>query len=361
MASLGSVADSTHNDGPGRESITYLGNSITAQSAGYRTRLHRMICQSTGRSHREVNAGLGGVGSLACAAMLDWLVLRHRPFLCLVECSAADMGSATPARMIEASVSSILADLQAADIPTALVHLPRADVRTTNRDLVLDLYQRAAHATGVRELNLWSLGDVGPWWSDGVHTTPEGSEVFASAILDLLLREVWPSSPERRTTFAGEPQAVLRLVSAHTPSVHPSDGCRRNWFRLTFPTVAVPVGEQISVTSPVPIVAMVVVVGPGSGVVDLHSAQFTRRVQLWDRWCTRERLQVIHLPEEVFAGEPLTAVMTNQEAADRDAWGRSTPPIRTGDELTVVGFVIRTEVATTADRSSAPWWRVVAA
>ncbi len=359
MVSLGSLADSTHNSGPEREAITYLGNSITAQSAGYRTRLHRMICQSAGRSHQEVNAGLGGVGSLACAAMLDWLVIRHRPSLCLVECSAADMGSATPARMIEASISSILADLGAAGIPTALVHLPRADVRTTDRDLVLGLYQRAALAAGVRELDLWFLGDAGPWWSDGVHTTPEGSEVFASAILDLLRRGGWPSPPERGTTVAGEPRAALRLISVQTPSVHLSDGCQHNWFRLTFPTVTVPVGEQISVTSSLPIVAMVVVVGTGSGVVDLRSATFTRHVQLWDRWCIRDRLQVIHLPEEVAAGEPLTAVMTNQGDADCDASGRSSPPMRAGDELTVVGFVVHTEVATTADRTSAPWWRVV--
>ena len=81
-------------------SIAYLGNSLTVQKAGYRPALHQRLEQHWEAPLQQVNAGLGGVGSLACACLLDLLVQRHQPDLCLIECSAADMlGATSPAQI----------------------------------------------------------------------------------------------------------------------------------------------------------------------------------------------------------------------------------------------------------------------
>ena len=105
-------------------SIAYLGNSLTVQKAGYRPALHQRLEQHWGAPIQQVNAGLGGVGSLACSCLLDLLVRRHKPDLCLIECSAADMIGATPHTQIGPSVETLVRELLVASVEPVLLDLP---------------------------------------------------------------------------------------------------------------------------------------------------------------------------------------------------------------------------------------------
>ena len=66
--------------------VAYLGNSVTAQKDGFRTLLHPLIEAECENRLRAVNAGFGGVGSLASVCFMDRLVVRHAPRLCFIAC-----------------------------------------------------------------------------------------------------------------------------------------------------------------------------------------------------------------------------------------------------------------------------------
>ena len=72
--------------------IAYLGNSITRQRDGYRPHLHGLLIERFGQPHRAINAGFGGVGSVASACTMDDMVVRHGPLLCFIETLTGDMG-----------------------------------------------------------------------------------------------------------------------------------------------------------------------------------------------------------------------------------------------------------------------------
>src|SRR6266516_2318846 len=80
--------------------IAYLGNSVTAQREGFRPLLHERLTAHFGQPHRLINAGLGGVGSLASLFTMEDLVLRFAPDLCFIECTTGDMGVRTPVTTI---------------------------------------------------------------------------------------------------------------------------------------------------------------------------------------------------------------------------------------------------------------------
>src|SRR5436305_597593 len=83
--------------------IAYLGASVTQQRDGFRPRLHARLEESLA-APRMVNAGIGGVGSMAGLFYMDDFVLPRRPELCLVEFLTADIGGFTPTNMVADAV-----------------------------------------------------------------------------------------------------------------------------------------------------------------------------------------------------------------------------------------------------------------
>ena len=197
-------------------SIAYLGNSLTVQKAGYRPALHQRLEQHWEAPLLQVNAGLGGVGSLACACLLDLLVQRHQPDLCLIECSAADMLGATSPAQIGPSLETIVRELLTAAVEPVLLHLPWRRSKPAQRTSTLAAYQRVADHYGICSVSLWDrwLPHDGALLDDGKHLTRQGGEEVADAIAPLLAT-AWMQRRER-------PQ----IPPPPAPAAHPMAGGR---------------------------------------------------------------------------------------------------------------------------------------
>lgn len=337
-------------------SIAYLGNSLTVQKTGYRPALHQRLEQHWETPLQQVNAGLGGVGSLACACLLDLLVRRHQPDLCLIECSAADMLGATSPAQIGPSVDTIVRELLAAGVEPVLLHLPWRRSMPAQQASTLGTYQRVADHYGIRSVSLWDrwLPHDGALLEDGKHLTRQGGTEVAAAIVPLLAA-AWKQRLGRPSTPPPlHPKRTQWLVAAASdPRISPTGHCRRNRFRLSLPMLEVPVDEAVTITAPPgeAITGLLVVADNDSGVVALSSQGKRECVQIRDQWCDQPRLQMILLDPAITGA--LQLQMTGLRDADRDCRDQTPVPMPPGTVLRLIGAAC----TGTPPPNRTPWWQ----
>lgn len=335
-------------------SVAYLGNSMTVQRAGYRPQLHALLQQRWGADLKQVNASLGGVGSLACAGLLDFLVLRHRPDVCLVECSASDMIGATPAGRIGPSIEAITRGLIAVGVTPVFVHLVTVPgVASPARDTTLAQYGRVAHHYGVTVIDLWGRWEPheGAMLADSIHLTRQGGGDVADHIARHLHLLAAPTPPMPAPLHS---DSTVWLASAlRAPTMTATEGCMQGRFRLTLPTLEVPVGESVTITPPdgCAVSALLLVADNDAGVVRLSREGFEEQVQIRDRWCDQPRLQALVFDEPVSG--PMVATMTDGSRADRACRYEPVDTMTPGHTLRLVGAVMTGSSAPTLD----PWWQ----
>lgn len=337
-------------------SIAYLGNSLTVQKAGYRPALHQRLEQHWEAPLQQVNAGLGGVGSLACACLLDLLVLRHQPDLCLIECSAADMLGATSPGQIGPSLETIVRELLAAAVEPVLLHLPWRRSEPAQRESTFGTYLLVADHYGICSVSLWDrwLPHDGALLDDGKHLTRQGGSEVADAIAPLLAA-AWMDRPEqpRAQPSPLHPHRTQWLAAAASdPRISPTEHCRRSRFRLSLPMLEVPVDQAVTITPPLgeKVTGLLVVADNDSGVVELSSHGQHECVQIRDQWCDQPRLQMILLDSAITG--TLQLQMTGLRDADRDCRDQTPAPMPPGTVLRLIGAAC----TGTPPPGRMPWW-----
>lgn len=308
------------------EGVAYLGNSVTAQRNGYRTRLHEWLRTWSGQPLREIPAGIGGVGSFGCAFLLQNHVLRHRPALCFVECTTGDLASNTRVSAVGPAVEGIVRQLLAAGCDVCLLHLGRRDRPIQAGDPVLAAYEAIADHYGIPSLHLYrelerltAAGDVSPQaiYRDPVHTTTTGALQIAclagSAIAGLAAAEstrdlhrggpppveLPPARHRDHYQFAG-------ILAASDGMLEP--GTQSSWkhFRLAHHYLEVPAGGRLRFRiDEGDLAGLLLIVGPRSASLRLEAGGTTVHLCLRDEWCDAERLHALPFPEPVPAGTPV--------------------------------------------------------
>jgi lysophospholipase L1-like esterase len=176
--------------------IVFIGNSVTAQKKGYRQYLSDLITQESKFQHNYINAGIGGVGSLASAFFVNDFVLRHRPDICFVECTVADIEGATPTHFIPDSIHGIIKKLKSQNIIICFLHLFNSNKSSIKVNHIISMYDGILAQYGVPSINIYQafskLIDSGEYRNDdllfdGVHTTDFGARLTAKYIFDAFL------------------------------------------------------------------------------------------------------------------------------------------------------------------------------
>ena len=134
--------------------IAYLGGSVTVQKNGYRPLLHHLICQITQQDHHAINAGIGGVGSIAHAFLLNDFVIKHQPDLCFIECAIVDGEGMTPRGQIQPSIESICLQLLQQQIPACFLQLFKSKHAIYYEEILAHEYRPIIHRYQVPEINL---------------------------------------------------------------------------------------------------------------------------------------------------------------------------------------------------------------
>ena len=335
--------------------IAYLGNSLTVQKNGYRPQLHLLLEKQFGESIQQINAGLGGMGSLACSGLIDLLVLRHRPQLCLVECSAADMLGATPSSQVGGSIETILRGLLENEVEPLLLHLPLQN-EPKQIQFTLDAYKKVAEQYCINTISLWNrwIPHAGALLKDGIHLNSKGGlevaqEILSLFDLNLIQGRDWSPLPDPLNVD----RTQWLASAAKDPQITPTAACRISSFRLTLPLLEIPVGHHVIIQplTGASITGLLVVADNQSGVVKLSNDASKESVQIYDQWCEKPRLQIILLDPTIKGALKLS--MTNSSTADRNCRYKEAPMVNSG---TVLRFIGATFSGLPPKRNS-QWWQ----
>lgn len=302
--------------------VAYLGASVTVQRDGYRPRLHGMIERRTGHEHRDMPAGMGGVGVVSVVFLMDMLLFPKSPDLCLVDYSSADLASKSSPEQIEHAVEGIARKLRAAGLPACFLYLPRAEW-TERADAVVDAWERVADRYGIPSIDvtpaLHELVDAGSeryedLLFDGLHTTSEGSDVVAS-LVDSALGELLDgpaSDPSPLPAGAGPGRRYASATTVPAQIEHAIDGGSEGRYRLMLPYVELEPGQHIRFEPPGELAGLVVLRGPDAGEIVVSGEGGEQRISVWDEFCWYPRLSTIELERTLPAGEPFTIEFTGE-------------------------------------------------
>jgi hypothetical protein len=301
----------------GPAAIAYLGLSVTAQRDGFRPRLHAAIERMTGRAHRAINAGVGGVGSVSMAFLMDQLVIAHRPALCFIECTTGDIDGRTPVNDAPRAIEGILRKLAAIDCAACLLHLHQRQQSRRVPHPILAGYERVADHYGVPSIDVGhrleediaeGRADAAALFRDVVHTTPAGADVVAGLIVDALalIRTKTAGADGRlaertRCTDGVFDRGCVIDVRPEDCDSPPPTGR----FRLTCPFVDIDPSNAVRFDRrDVALAGFSFVAGPTTGVVRVSTASGDADYQTWDRWCVYDRLSTVVFPAAIPAGTP---------------------------------------------------------
>jgi hypothetical protein len=312
----------------GPATIAYLGNSITRQRDGYRLPLHALLNERFGHEHRAINAGFGGVGSVASACTMDDMVIRHRPRLCFIETLTGDMGVGVHTDTGPA-LEGMVHKLGAIGASACFLHLPRqgADFSDANPVARTHFALAAHYRIPIVDLAARLSGEGSDYFRDGIHVTPEGGVRTARLIADALepLFEVaepeLPGRPLYQVDYCGAGIAAVLPAALRDPAAG-----RLGRFRLRYPYLDFAADNAVRFRSEqAAVVGLFLVIGPHSDTVDINGQVHRLR----DRWCSYERIHALILPRAI---EPGTAI---EIAPVRREDGPPTP------RLKLIGLLVR--------------------
>ena len=287
--------------------ICFIGNSVSAQREGYRGILQRLIVEQLSSDATFVNCSLGGIGSLGVSFFIDRFIRNKQIDICFVETFVADLKGATPTTYISSALRGIMLhpSLQKAIIIPLLLY--RSDVDDDAYANMIKLYEEAYGPyfkasidvfSVVRELVKERHTNAREVVYDEIHTTAYGAELYAEYIFS------------RMHSIAAECKEScqwLRDVSAIVPSKSVdflprivSDEYVSGLFRLSLPYAEIERGNHIDVvTEGGACLGLIVVADSDTGVIELMSDSFLHTAQLYDAWCTQQRLQVVIFPRPI--------------------------------------------------------------
>lgn len=318
-------------------SIAYLGNSVTAQRNSYVEPLHELLRSKWGQEINMRKAGLGGVGSLALAGLLDYLILRHEPLVCFVETSLADAGGATPTSMIPLGVRSIFHSLLSSAITPIVIHLPRTDVPGGKAEEVTAIYNSVAQEFDIQVIDIRHV-DKEIESMDGVHTTPHSSLRIANEIANNLGNTA-PMAASKLTAGSSAFQEIIFIPSSEGECL--TGTAKASNYRLVLPTVTVANGGVFRFHPTLGrYVGVYVIAQADSGVIHIRSSTSGQDIQVWDRWCDRARIQFIPLPNGFAQRDFVEITATDLEIGTRNCQGDSTTDHHVGTSVEILGAAV---------------------
>ena len=338
--------------------IAYLGNSLTAQKNGYRFFLHNRLIDHFKQNHQSVNAGMGGVGSMACSFLLNDFVIRHHPDLCFIECSVADAGSATPLAMIGPAVEGMIRQLKKEGIAICILYLYRTETTNVSMQEVIAIYEKIAEHYQIPSINIHSFlsdkierKDISETdiVYDGIHTTEFGAGLTAEQILQafktILHREsslIAKEDPMYETALQ-----FVNIMPADPSMLELEKPYFLKRFKLLISYLEFDTLNTLKCScTDGNIIGFFVVADRDSGVIEVGVGNSKIAVQLFDEWCDKERIQAVLLKEPIPANKEIIVSLSDQSTGEYGANGEMTLAVKKAANVKIIGFMVHHHHAT---------------
>jgi hypothetical protein len=302
--------------------IAYFGASVTAQSSGYRPRLHEALRRRFGQEHRSVTASIGGVGPVSALFFLDQLVLPSEPALCLVEYTSGDYRSTVSLEDISGAVDEILERLRDRGSTPCIIHTYRSEWDRRCDDVVAT-WEEVAERRGVPSIDLAltfreaiasDALEERELLRDEIHPHQAGSELIAS-LLDRALADLFGANgdlpAERRSGHPGGTDFSRARVQ---PAALEETGGRGSGqsFRLQVPYVQVGAGVSVRFRPSGELLGFVLLIGPDSGEIEVSWEGGREEILVFDEFSYYQRLSTVLLGKRIPAGAEVTIELTRR-------------------------------------------------
>jgi hypothetical protein len=331
--------------------IAYLGNSITAQKEGYKKYLSNHIDQSFNQKHFYINAGIGGIGSLATAFLVDDFVLRYRPDICFVECTVADMGDATPEEWIPSAVEGIVQKLITNNVKVCFLHLYRVMSDEVKQERILTLYEKIINHYQLPSINIGSvislLINSNKYKNedivyDGIHSTPTGAQLNAKYIFSAF-KEILKFEAQEKIAlpYIQYPFKHTSIVIPNSFMVIGNKSYIEKKFRGIINYIQLHEGSKLQYSTQDGIIlGLFIVADEESGVIIIENQGKVTTVQTYDKWCDKERIQAVIFGDPVMASTQIRISISASEVAEQGANGTENKIKKRGITLKIIGLMV---------------------
>lgn len=297
-------------------SILYVGASVTVQKEGYRPALHALLEREVGRTIKMHINALGGVGSLfGLANTIRYQELYTDVRLVVFEYSTGDLNMwITPRNLLEEVITSFLELLRTISNNVVVVHNYRSDFAGDKGDIIRGVYNRAAEANGipvaavhrnVEEHLTQHPQEYADLFRDHVHSTARGSEYVAGKLLEQLSAVSWPGGQREPMDVSQLPQYVtLDMVTnvakdSIASFVYQATGQEFQYLELMR-------NERLVIDVEGELLAIVVLLGPRTGNIQVTVGSDVRTIPAFDRNCHYNRPHCLPLQMPLPTGTRLT-------------------------------------------------------
>lgn len=348
--------------------ITFLGNSVTAQKAGYVHYLKEQLDTFYGKKNEYIHAGLGGMGALATCFITDDFVSRHEPDICFVECTVADIGRATPLKYLDSAVSGIIEKLMITGTKICFLHLYCASYSSINGIQTVALYENIANRYSIPSIH------VGTWIEDsiskgilaiedmvydGIHTTAQGARQYANLIFEAFCSFVTYAAPSisksnNKINSIYLPFQHTQIILPRSLVEDPSSSLSKARFRGLIKYIAISQDFVFTYASEVgSILGFLIIADEESGVLKVEYGSKSLYIQTSDEWCHNERIQAVILAEPIPITHKIRISLSQKDCADIGANGTANPTKKIGSSLKLIGFL---EVLDTEPKTKYSLW-----
>jgi hypothetical protein len=334
--------------------IAFLGNSVTAQREGFRKYLSERIDQSFNKKNNFINAGIGGVGSLASAFLVDDFVLRYRPDICFVECTVADIGGATPDHYIASSIEGIIQKLISNGTLICFLNLYNSHTTEDRIQSVISLYEKIAEHYQVPSINVNRAISLmikkGAHKSkdivyDGIHTTTLGGQITSDLIFFAFEAMSMHETPkDLMNAFKSKfekPFSYTQLILPSPTLLEFPNLYKEGRFRGIIKYLQIEENNTLRLlSSEGSVVGVFIVADEESGVVFLEANFRSFYVQTYDLWCDKERIQAIVLEEPCLKNTEFSISFSTRDEANRGPNGKKNDIKKIGKSLKIIGLMM---------------------
>ena len=351
----------------GPVTVGYLGGSLTMMKEGWRPMFHAWLNKVHRRSspHRELHVGRGGVGSASGAFFVRDEICAHAPDMVFVEYAINDSFDfiTPPALRIAASegiVRSIQTRHPACDICFVYMH---HTLRGAEIERVVEDYETIAARYGIPSIHVgrylvdvvssgeWSFGGETPapaLLRDTCHPLPQGNKLVTRLVTNAV-KDLLATSPlrdrELPVSLCGHPMVGGRVIPLAPEMV-------RGPYELKTGKVgnidqevtrySLTGDSHLEIHGDFAVAGLYVVVGPSSGVIRARSGSRTVERNLFDQWCSYERIStciLVNSPAELRSPERAVTIELTHQLPDYSVCQKmeTIPPQRT---LDVVGLFV---------------------
>jgi lysophospholipase L1-like esterase len=331
--------------------IAYLGNSITAQKEGYKKYLSDYIDQAFNQKNSYINAGIGGIGSLATNFLMDDFVLRYRPDICFVECTAADLGAATPEEFIPSAVEGIIQKLITNNVKVCFLHLYREMPDEAKNERILSLYEKIVDHYQIPSINIgraisflikkneYKNEDI---VYDGIHTTPDGAQLYAMYIFSSFKEILKIEAQEKKDlSYIHNPFIHTRIVTPESSMLEDQKCYIKKKFRGIINYLQLQEENLMHYSTQEGIIlGLFIVADEESGVIMIENQGKAIKIQTYDKWCDKERIQAVIFGELIIASTEVQIGISTSEVAKKGSNGTENTIKKKGTSLKVIGLMV---------------------